>query len=216
MSRAVIFDMDGVIFDSERLVLDCWKEIAEQYHIQGIEEACMECLGVNTRQTEEIMARRYGADFPYRRYAKEASMLFHSRYDGGRLWKKRGIEELLMYLKEQKAKLAVASSTRQEMVQKELREGGLLAYFDVVIGGDRVERSKPAPDIFLMACEQLGAVPETTYVIEDSYNGIRAAHAANMIPIMVPDLVKPTEEIRKLAREVFPSLVEVKEYFGQK
>ena len=102
------------------------------------------------------------------------------------------------------------------MVQKELKEGDLLEFFDVVIGGDMVERSKPAPDIFLMACERLGAVPEETYVIEDSYNGIRAASAANMIAIMVPDLVEPTEEIRKLASEIFPSLVEVKEYFRQK
>lgn len=216
MIRAVVFDMDGVIFDSERLVMDCWKEIAKKYAIQGIEEACLESLGVNAKQTREIMVRRYGVDFPYKRYAKEASDLFHSRYDGGRLLKKKGIVELLTYLKEQKAKLAVASSTRGEMVQKELKEGDLLEFFDVVIGGDMVERSKPAPDIFLMACERLGAVPEETYVIEDSYNGIRAASAANMIAIMVPDLVEPTEEIRKLASEIFPSLVEVKEYFRQK
>ncbi len=216
MIKAVVFDMDGVIFDSERLVMECWKEIAEKYNIQGIEDACLESLGVNAKQTEEIMYRRYGIDFPYRQYAKEASLLFHSRYDGGRLLKKKGIAELLAYLKERNVKLAVASSTRQETVKQELQDGGLLSFFDCIIGGDMVERSKPSPDIFLMACKQLNAVPEDTYVIEDSYNGIRAAYAANMIPIMVPDLVEPTEEIRMLAREIFPSLVEVEAFFRQK
>lgn len=211
--KAVVFDMDGVIFDSERLCLVCWTEIAEKYGISDIEAACRECLGVNDKKTEETMLARYGADFPYEAYRKEASALFHSKADGGRLPRKPGVKELLTYLKENGVKLAVASSTRYAVVKQELGDGGLLAFFDAVIGGDMVKAGKPAPDIFLRACRELGAVPEETYVIEDSYNGIRAAHAAGMIPVMVPDLAEPTEEMKRLARVILPSLCEVKEYF---
>lgn len=211
--KTVVFDMDGVIFDSEKLCLACWTEIAEKYGIRDIEAACRECLGVNEKKTKETMFARYGEDFPYETYKREASALFHSRADGGRLPKKPGVKELLGYLKENGTKLAVASSTRYGVVEQELRDGGLLAFFDTVIGGDMVKAGKPAPDIFLRACRELCAVPSETYVIEDSYNGIRAAHAAGMIPVMVPDLAEPTEEMKKLARVILPSLFEVKEYF---
>ena len=97
-------------------------------------------------------------------------------------------------------------------MRSEISDGGLLGYFDQIIGGDMVERSKPEPDIFLEACRRLGSKPENCYVIEDSYNGIRAAHAAGMHPIIVPDLKEPTEEMRVLAEKILRSLYEVKEY----
>ena len=145
---AVIFDMDGVIFDSERLVIECWKVVAEKYGIENIEEACFECLGINAALTKELMKKRYGETFPYDVYKKEMSAIFHSRAAGGKLPQKKGIKELLTFLKENQIPTAVASSTRREVVMRELEEGGLLPYFDRVICGDMVERSKPEPDIF--------------------------------------------------------------------
>lgn len=213
--KAVVFDMDGVIFDSERLVIECWQVVADKYGIKGIEEACFECLGINAALTKELMKKRYGEDFPYDEYKKEMSALFHSRAAGGNLPQKKGIKELLSWLKEQDIRTAVASSTRREVVIRELDEGGLLSYFDQVICGDMVSRSKPAPDIFLKACESLGVEPTEAYAIEDSYNGIRAAAAAGMAPIMVPDLAEPTEEMEQLAIRILPSLCEVKEYFAE-
>lgn len=206
---AVIFDMDGVIFDSERLVILCWKVVAEQYGIENIEEACRECLGLNREAAKEKMLLRYGADFPYDEYKKEMSDLFHSRYSGGRLPLKTGVVELLTYLKEQEIAVALASSTRSEVVLAELRDGGILPFFDKVICGDMVKRSKPAPDIYLKACEELQVEPERAYAIEDSYNGIRAAHSGGLRPIMVPDLAEPTEEMRELAEVILPDLIEV-------
>lgn len=97
-------------------------------------------------------------------------------------------------------------------MRSEISDGGLLGYFDQIIGGDMVERSKPEPDIFLEACRRLGARPEKCYVIEDSHNGIRAAYAAGMHPIMVPDLMEVTEEMKELAEEIFESLYEVVEF----
>ena len=208
----VIFDMDGVIFDSETLVLRSWKEVAERHGIENVEATCHECLGTNSVVSKEIFLKHYGQDFSYDEYKAEMAEVFFSHASGGRLAKKPGVEELLKYLKENGFKVGLASSTQEATVRRQISEGGLLVYFDQIIGGDMVKRSKPEPDIFLEACRRLGSKAENCYVIEDSYNGIRAAHAAGMHPIMVPDLKEPTEEMRVLAEKILGSLYEVKKY----
>ena len=210
--QAVLFDMDGVIFDSEIKVIECWKDIAEKYGFGDIETPCYEALGTTREIAREIMLAHYGADFPYDAYKDEMAALFHARYGEGRLPKKKGVEELLQFLHMHNLKVALASSTRREVVTQELRDGGLLDYFDAVICGDMVARSKPEPDIFLKACEVLGVAPEHAVGIEDSYNGMRALAAAGITAIMVPDLKQPTDEIRALAVEVLPDLLAVKAY----
>lgn len=212
--KAVGFDMDGVIFDSERAVMQCWKEVASRHNIPDIEKAILACTGTTMVRTREIMLNLYGADFPYDEYARESSAIFHSRYDGGRLPMKPGVKELLTFLKEHDKKIALASSTRQQVVTDELRDAGIIEYFDRIICGDMVSRSKPAPDIFLKACEELNVSPSDSYAIEDSYNGIRAAHAGGLHPIMVPDLLPADEEIQSLAEIVLPSLTSVMEYLA--
>lgn len=209
---AVVFDMDGVIFDSERATMVCWLELADKYVIPNIEEAFLACTGTTMARTREIMLERYGEEFPYDEYAKEASLMYHSKYDGGRLPMKKGVIELLTFLKDEGKKIALASSTRKQTVISQLKDAVILDYFDEVICGDMVERSKPAPDIFLKACEAINVSPERTYGIEDSYNGIRAAHAGKLRPIMVPDLLPENDEMRKLAEVVLADLLEVKEY----
>ena len=212
--KAVVFDMDGVIFDSERAVMQCWKEVASRHNIPDIEKAILACTGTTMVRTREIMLNLYGADFPYDEYARESSAIFHSRYDGGRLPMKQGVKELLSFLKEHGKKIALASSTRQQVVTDELRDAGIIEYFDRIICGDMVSRSKPAPDIFLKACEELNVSPSDSYAIEDSYNGIRAAHAGGLHPIMVPDLLPADEEMQSLAEIVLPSLTSVMEYLA--
>lgn len=211
--EAVIFDMDGVIFDSERAVVSCWVELAEKYGISGIEEACEACIGINAAATGETMKKIYGEEFDYDGLAKEASVMYHQRYDGGRLPMKPGVKELLQGLKEMGCLIALASSTRRALVVQQLQDAGLISFFDVIIGGDCVERSKPAPDIFLAAARELGVEPDRAYVIEDSYNGIRAAVAAGMHSIMVPDMLPANEEMREKAEMILPSLKEVLDYF---
>ena len=212
--KAVVFDMDGVIFDSERAVMQCWKEVASRHNIPDIEKAILACTGTTMVRTREIMLNMYGADFPYDEYARESSAIIHSRYDGGRLPMKPGVKELLTFLKERDKKIALASSTRQQVVTDELRDAGIIEYFDRIICGDMVSRSKPAPDIFLKACEELNISPSDSYAIEDSYNGIRAAHAGGLHPIMVPDLLPADEEMQSLAEIVLPNLTSVKEYLA--
>lgn len=210
--EAVIFDMDGVIFDSETLVMETWEEVARRHQIAHIEKACRKCLGTNAAASKEIFLKHYGQDFPYDDYKKEMSALFHERAAGGKLRQKPGIKELLAFLKEHQIKTAVASSTRREVVCRELEEGGLLQWFDGIICGDMVTKSKPEPEIYVKACEVLRVLPERSYAIEDSYNGIRAAYRAGVKPIMVPDLAEPTEEMEHLAVGIFPSLIYVKEF----
>lgn len=212
--EAVVFDMDGVIFDSERAVMNCWLELAQKYDIKDIEKPYFACVGTTMTRTREIMLETYGEDFPYDEYARESSLMYHEKYDGGKLPMKPGVMELLSYLKGKGKKIALASSTRRETVTNQLRWAGIIDYFDVIICGDMVTKSKPAPDIFLKACQELGVSPEKTYAIEDSYNGIRAAHAGQLRPIMVPDLLEADDEMRGMAECVCDNLNEVIDYLG--
>ncbi len=211
---AIVFDMDGVIFDSERLILECWEKIAAQRQLKGIHEVMTACIGTNATKTQEIVVDYYGKDFPYVELSKEASRLFHETADKEGLPMKRGVRELLEYLHEQKVPVALASSTRLEMVTQELKQAGLYEYFQVVMGGDQLKRSKPEPDIYLMTCERLGVHPSRGYAIEDSYNGIRSAYSAGMKPIMVPDLLLPTEEMEKKSVAVLQDLLKVRDWLS--
>lgn len=213
MIKAVIFDMDGVIFDSERVICDLWLEIAKENDIPGIEELMLKCIGLNDKATDDLFTNTYGDRFPYAEFKKQISVEYHSRYDGGRLPMKPGVKELLSFLKANNVKTALASSTKVETVTNQLRDAKILDYFDVVIGGDMVKNSKPNPEIFLKAAEKLGVDPKEAYIIEDSFNGIKAAHAANAFPVMVPDMLEPNEEISALCHRIFKDLLEVKDYF---
>lgn len=211
--RAVVFDMDGLIFDSERLVLICWEKLAGKYHLEGMHEVMLRCIGTTKVKTKEIVLDYYGQDFPYEAYCAEASAMFHEISERDGLPVKKGVRELLNYLREQDIPTALASSTRLAVVTQELQQAGLYQYFREIVGGDQLMRSKPEPDIYLMACERLGVLPERAYAIEDSYNGIRSAYSAGMKPIMVPDLLPPTEEMRKKSVIVAENLLQVKEWF---
>ncbi len=213
MIQAVIFDMDGVIFDSERIICELWDELAKEYQLDGIEELMIKCIGINDAATNALFLEKYGEDFPYEDFKKIISKRYHERYDGGRLPMKDGVKELLFFLKGNGIKTALASSTKVQTVVNQLKDAGIYECFDVVIGGDMVGRSKPNPDIFLHAAKELGVDAKEAYIIEDSYNGIKAAHAACAKPIMVPDLIEPNDEIKALCHKIFTNLSEVKDYF---
>ncbi len=181
---AVVFDMDGVIFDSERATMECWIELARKYNIKNIEEPYLACTGTTKKRTKEIMLEAYGNDFPFDVYAKETSNMYHEKYDGGRLPMKCGVVELLRLIKKQNKKIALASSTRKQTVFSQLRDAKILHYFDEIVTGDMVTKSKPEPDIYLLACRMIGVVPQNAYAIEDSYNGIRSAWRGELKPIM--------------------------------
>ena len=208
--KSVVFDMDGVIFDSERVTHECWMEIARRHGFDAdLDVPYMKCIGTNDRKTREIFLAHYGADFLYEEYRAEESKLYHETYDGGRLPLKPGIREILTWLKENGYDTAVASSTRSAVVLSQLQAAGLDKYFDRIIGGDMVTKSKPEPEIFLKALEGTKSEIGETIVIEDSFNGIRAAKNAGMLPVMVPDMIPPDDEMREKAILIVKDLGEV-------
>ena len=207
----VIFDMDGVIFDSERAYIAAYKKLAPKYGLNDFEvihRACMDSIGANRQKTKEIFFAYVGHEFDYLAYREDVQVELNKND----YVIKPGVYEIFDWLREIGAKIALASSTREVSVRKSLGKADLVKYFDQIVCGDMVSHSKPHPEIFLKAAEKLQVAPETCYVIEDSFNGIRAAHAAGMHPIMVPDILQPDEEIREKAEVVLPSLFEVKEY----
>lgn len=214
--KAVVFDMDGVIFDSERLVLSCWKKIADKYGIKDVEKVCKKCLGTNAKASMEIFKQYYGNDFPYEQYKKESSALYHKTVKKEGLALKPGVREILDYLTKEEYKIGLASSTRRQVVEEQLKQADIIHYFEQIICGDMVSKSKPEPDIYLLACNRLQVEPTYAYAIEDSYNGIRAAYSAGMHPVMVPDLAEPIEEMEEKAVFIGNSLLDFIMYLKKK
>ena len=210
--KAVIFDMDGVIFDSERLICDIWIDIATENNMVNMEKLMIDCVGLNDKATEEKFKEQYGEDYDYSYFKKISSKRYHDLADGGKLPKKPGVNELLEFLKENGYKTALASSTRVEVVTNQLREAGLIQYFDFIIGGDMVSHSKPDPEIFLKAADGIEVDITTAYIVEDSFNGIRAAYSAGAKPIMVPDMIEPDDEMREKSLIILKDLLEVRDY----
>jgi HAD superfamily hydrolase (TIGR01509 family) len=210
--EAVVFDMDGVIFDTEALDIVCWREMAARHGLKCPDQPCHDAMGANMRRVREIFLAYYGQDFPFDAYQEEWLLTIREMTEHGAIRLMKGVRELLSYLKKTGVAIALASSTERERVMRELRLFDLDPYFNAIICGDMVHRSKPDPDIYLMACREAGVRPECAFAIEDSYNGIRSAHAAGMHPIMVPDLLPPDQEMAEKAEVILPDLLAVIAY----
>lgn len=216
MQKTVIFDLDGVIFDSETVVLGGWRYAAEIMKIDDIDRLFLQAVGTNHAQTEEMMKQELGEDFPYDELRKYSGVYFRKFTAESGLPVKTGVRELLGYLKEQNYKIGLASSSGMEYIKRELERAGLIDYFSIIVSGDQFVHSKPEPDIYLTACEKIGTRPQEAYAIEDSYNGIISASRAGMHPIMVPDLLPPTETMRKLSEMICENLHEVRKYLVER
>lgn len=211
--RAVVFDMDGVLFDTERLCQDSWMAVAEKNGLPGMAEVFTQCIGRNANDSKRIVLNAYGEDFDYQTFREEASVWYWDYIEKNGLPVMPGAEQLLRWLKEHGWVVGLASSTRRSSVLRNLELSGFSDYFSTVITGDMVEHSKPLPDIYLIACRELGVQPEETYAIEDSPNGIRSAHAAGMKTLMVPDMLKPDDEMRRLSCRIMENLDQVLDFF---
>lgn len=211
---AVVFDMDGVIFDSERARLACWHKLAARYGLppETLDGNYRPCIGVTKARAAEVLREAYGIAFSAEAFLEDAFSLYHQDYSGENLPLKSGVREILSFLKEQNKKIALASSSDADTIRRNLSDAGIYEAFDAIVSGEMVEKSKPAPDIFLKACEVLAVNPSRTYAIEDSHNGVRSAYAGGLRPIMVPDLLPPTEEMAAIAETVCDTLSDAKDY----
>jgi len=212
MKKAVIFDMDGLMIDSERVT---YNEYVKKLHMLGhddfTEELYRNCLGKNKQGICQVFIDYYGNDFP-----------MVEVWDDVHVWideslrsyvpKKKGLDNLLKYLKEHGYKTIVATSSTRSRVDEILKNAQITEYFDDSICGDEVSKGKPNPEIFLTACQKLGVLPSEALVLEDSEAGIKAAYDGGIDVICVPDMKYPEPEFEAMVTKIVDSLEDVIEY----
>ena len=209
----IIFDMDGVLTDTEQLGRHVWQEVGKQLGRPEPGDNYLDYVGRSWPDSLADFSRRFGADFPGEEFKARCQVLANEMMEQ-HIPLKPGVFELLDFLKEHQVPISVATSTLSDRAIPRLKRAGLLPYFRSVTTGDQVVHSKPDPDIYLLACRELGMEPGQVLAIEDSRNGILSAHAAGMMPIMVPDLIPPTPELEALLCGKFDSLLDVRDYLA--
>ncbi|GAB2685195.1 HAD family hydrolase [Nocardia thraciensis] len=204
--RAVVFDMDGLLLDSERLAIESLISSGEQLGHDLPLEFCRGMIGQPADRCRELAVAAYGPGFPVDDFFATHEATLSRFVDDGRLTVKPGVAEMLDELDSQTIPRAIATSSGRERTDHHLRVAGIAGRFDAVVTRQDVTRGKPHPEPYLTAVAALGADPEHVLALEDSPNGLRAAHAAGLRCLLIPDLVAPTPETRKLAHRVFPDL----------
>lgn len=207
--RALVFDMDGLLFDSERVVRESWYLAGEKLGYPALGDHIRNTLGFNLARRNEYFRNALGEEFPIEEFNQMTREIFHTLKEEKGVPKKPGVDEILCYAKENGYRLAVATSSRREYSSDLLKGSGIWNYFDAFVFGDMVSHAKPDPEIYLKACKEIGVLPCEAMALEDSPNGIRAAYAAGMNPVIIPDLVRPDEEVQKLCRWQCETLFDV-------
>lgn len=207
MKKGAIFDMDGLLFDTERLYRESWIEMAKSFGQVPNPEFPSAVAGTNGEHMLEVV-RAYYPDVDEQEFVSCTVRRVNELVER-HVPEKPGMREILEYFHENGVKIAVASSSSHTAIRHNLRSAGVEHYFDAVVSGEDVEHSKPAPDIFLLAAKQLGCAPQDCYVLEDGINGARAGIAAGCVTVMVPDQVPPTEDLTEACAGIFGSLTEV-------
>lgn len=209
MPEAVVFDMDGLLFDTETLYQEAAGLAAAEGGHDVSSGIIFRLVGLPWRRGRELLVEHFGAAFPAEDF--EAAWLRHFWLIAEtRLALKPGVVELLDALDALELPRAIATSSSHRTVQHHLAAHGLADRFQAIVGDGDYATGKPAPDPFLTAAARLGVVPKACLALEDSHNGVRSASAAGMMTIMVPDLLPPTEDIRALCTLIVADLHEVR------
>ena len=209
--RGVIFDMDGLLFDTETLYLEGWHHVGEAMGIPITREAALATTAIADRDAEVLFQARYGPAFTLDKALPIMANWLTEQLTENGMPLKRGARKLVEFLHKKGVPFALGTSNRLEVAEAYLGAAELRHYFDIVVARDMVEAAKPAPDIFLKAADQMGFQPSECLVLEDSFVGVTAGHAAGCRTVMVPDLVQPCDEIRAKTWQVFDHLEDVHE-----
>lgn len=207
--KGAIFDMDGVLFDTERLYQETWRELAAERQVNLEDSFLTEISGTSGSHMIQLLQRYYhtldGAEI------MEACMARMKQKLEKHVPVKKGVYEILEYFRGLDMHIAVASSSSAMQIEANLQRSGIRDYFSEIVSGAEVTRGKPSPDIFLLAAKRLGLEPEQCLVFEDSENGVRAGHLAGCFTVMVPDLIEPSEEIRSICSGIYSDFLQVRE-----
>ena len=215
MFDAVIFDMDGLLIDTERLSLDAFCEACDRYGLGDQSAVFRRCIGVNKIAGELIIREGLSRIVDPLQFIETWNEMYLARTVNTKIPLKLGAIELLEHLRTLNIPTGVATSSSTKSATKKLTNTGIFNYFKVLVGGDQVSRSKPYPDIYLKAASLLGVSPGKCLALEDSENGVKAAVSAGMFTIQIPDLVEPSIELKALGHMIRSSLNEVKDHeFG--
>ena len=206
--KAIVFDMDGLLLDTERIALATFEEACRRHDVVVDRAIYLRCVGTSVQGTREILQGVIGQDV-YEGLNREWFALYKARVSTHAVDVKDGAIEILELARDIGLPLALATSTATELARTKLRLAGLVDFFDAIIGGDAVKQPKPHPEPYLAAARALGRAPNECWAIEDSDNGVRAAHAAGLFVFQVPDLVQPAEAVRGLGHPVVNSLRDV-------
>ena len=208
MVQGVIFDMDGLMFDTEPVWGSCWAPVCAKYGLA--DKVTPELVaGVRGRAGDTMLAalRKYlGDDAPVEDIWEDEKKMVHERVANEGVPKKPGLDDLLEYLHDCAVPMAVASSSTKDVIRTNLANGHIEHYFNVLLSGESLGRGKPDPLIFLETAKMLGTVPSRTLVLEDSFNGVEAGANGGFITVMIPDLAQPDERIRSLSTAVVERL----------
>ena len=205
---AVIFDMDGTILDTESVFKTIVFEVCTELGFEMTEDVHSSMIGSSHETTNRLLLEAYGVAFPYALFDEKCRVIMRERsHDGVPV--KAGAREFITELRDRGIPAAVATSSRNPHAQHHLSAVGLLDLFETVVTRDDVTFPKPHPEPYLLAAQRLGVEPTQCLALEDSHTGVRAAHAAGMQTIMVPDLVGPSDEIHALGVSVMTSMVDV-------
>ena len=212
MRKAVIFDVDGTLLDTERIYMQAWKDAAAELGYVMPDSVLQKTRAVNAKDAAKIFEAEIGGGFSYEKTRPIRVRIAEEIIERESPILKPGVLALLEYLKEKGIRLAVASSTNTKTTREHLASSEIANWFEVIVGGDMIVNGKPHPDIFLKAAELLGEAPENCIVVEDSPAGIRAGSAAGMHTVLVPDQAAITQEIIDLSNVVLESLLEMPAY----
>jgi HAD superfamily hydrolase (TIGR01509 family) len=211
--RAAIFDMDGLMLDTESVEREAFLKAAAEFGYSVPDEVYIQVVGRTGEDARQIFCDAFGGCFPYDDVRVRWREYTDHHIAACGVPCKAGLLELLELMETYGIPKAVATSTRRQRALRLLEKSNLLSRFDAIVAGDEVSRGKPDPEIFLIAAMKLNVPPHQCIAFEDSAAGILAAHAAGMIPILVPDLVKPAASVCDLAHRVYESLSDARDLF---
>lgn len=192
--KAVVFDMDGLMFDSERMVQQSWDIAGQQLGYGPLGFHMPDTMGTNRVDREKYFINYYGEDFPFEEFLQTYRAAYYELTKDG-VASKEGLHEILDVLQQHEIMIGLATSSSRQHALGNLRRENIEEYFQKVITGDMVDKGKPEPDIYKKACKALGVRPEEAVALEDSINGVKSAFRAGMKVVMIPDLVKDTSQV---------------------